>query len=147
MCSSELRSVICRVRSSGRAPRLDFWSFTTILGMFFAGLGCFWRGPHWGYSPKAGSTKWEKSVEELGENVQAKSRRCFRFQIFCRKTFRSCSYDGASARLQSCSGNSLCKQLFFYNLNLFQFDGVQVQPNCGRRIMTELEILQHPLSK
>jgi hypothetical protein len=26
-------------------------------------------------------------------------------------------------------------------------DGVQVQPNRGRRIMTELEILQHPLSK
>ena len=26
-------------------------------------------------------------------------------------------------------------------------NGVQVQPNRGRRIMTELEILQHPLSK
>jgi hypothetical protein len=33
----------------------------------------------------------------------------------CSKTFRSRSYDGTSAGLQSFSEISLCKQLFFYN--------------------------------
>jgi hypothetical protein len=42
---------------------LDFGGFTRVLGMFFANLGCFWRGCHWGDSPKAGSTKWEEIVE------------------------------------------------------------------------------------
>ena len=48
MRASELRSVTCCVRSSGGASRLDFGGFTTVLGMFFADFGCFWRGRHRG---------------------------------------------------------------------------------------------------
>ena len=78
----ELRSVTCCVRSFGGSAETRFFGgFTTVLGMFFDGLGCFWPWRQRVDSPKAGSTEWEKGVEELGENVQAKSRRCFRFRM------------------------------------------------------------------
>ena len=65
----------------------------SILGVYhgfghvFRRFGLFLAWAPSGDSPKAGSTKWEKSVEELGENVQAKSRRCFRFRIFAVRPF------------------------------------------------------------
>jgi hypothetical protein len=51
-------------RFFGGVPR--FWACSSTVWVVF-GLGAT------GDSPKAGSTKEEKSVEELGEDVQAKS--------------------------------------------------------------------------
>ena len=51
---------------------------------------------------------WEKTC-------QAKSRKCLKLQIFAVRPFVAAHTTGTSARLQSFSGNSLCKQLFFYN--------------------------------
>ena len=70
MCTSEFRSVTCCVRSSGGAPGLDFGGLTTVLGMFFDNSGCFFGLGASGNSPKAGSTKCEKSVEGLGETCR-----------------------------------------------------------------------------
>jgi len=38
--------LLCQVIRTSAEAR--FWVFTTVLGMFFAVLGCFWRGRHRG---------------------------------------------------------------------------------------------------
>jgi hypothetical protein len=76
----------CRDSIFGVLPR--FWAcFSTVRVVF--SLGAMGRD-----SPKAGSTKWEKSVDDLGENVQAKSLRYLRFRIFIVRLFVTTYTDG-----------------------------------------------------
>ena len=87
MCASEITFgyLLCPVIR--RSAEARFWGFYHGFGDVFRRFGLFLAWAPSGDSPKAGSTKWEKSVEELGENVQAKSRRCFRFRIFAVRPF------------------------------------------------------------
>ena len=87
MCASEITFgyLLCPVIR--RSAEARFWGFYHGFGDVFRRFGLFLAWAPSGDSPKAGSTKWEKSVEELGENVQAKSRRCFRFRMFAVRPF------------------------------------------------------------
>ena len=66
----ELHPVTGCVRSSGGASRPDFGGFTHGFGHVFQWFGLFLALAPEGDSPMAGSTKWEKSVEELGESCR-----------------------------------------------------------------------------
>src|SRR6266851_8728885 len=77
----------CCVRSSGGSAETRFLGFYHGFGHVSRRFVLFLALTPSGDSPKAGGTKWEKSLEELGENVQAKSRRCFRFRIIAVRLF------------------------------------------------------------
>ena len=85
------------------ALRLDFWgSYHDFVHVFDSGD-----------SPKAGSTKVGEKGGRTGRNVQAKSRRYFRFRIFAVRPFVTLLRRNP-ARLQSFSGNFFCTSLPFF---------------------------------
>jgi len=65
MCASEITFgyLLCPVIR--RSAEARFWGFYHGFGDVFRRFGLFLAWAPSGDSPKAGSTKWEKSVEEL----------------------------------------------------------------------------------
>ena len=107
------------VRSSGGAPRIDFWGSYHDFGRVFRRFGLFLAWTPAGDSPKTGSTKVGEKCGRTGRNVQAKSCKCFRFRIFAVRLFVT------APTTEPCPPAEffrefLLHQLFFYNLNLFQ---------------------------